>query len=102
MRHNGQTHTRWWNLARDAGISAFGMDPTTEHILMTDHGSGRVLRLVEKPDAEAIALPATLSETGVFRELATLTPHEGIEPMKSTFLSGRIMLKRSVGFPCLS
>ena len=64
--------------------------------------SGRVLRLVEKPDAEAIALPATLSETGVFRELATLTPHEGIEPYEINVPFWSIMLKRSVGFPCLS
>ncbi len=104
MRHNGQTHTRWWNLARDAGISAFGMDPTTEHILMTDHGSGRVLRLVEKPDAEAIALPATLSETGVFRELATLTPHEGIEPYEINvpFWSDHAQKKRWFSLPELT
>ena len=104
MRHNGQTHTRWWNLARDAGISAFGMDPTTEHILMTDHGSGRVLLLVEKPDAEAIALPATLSETGVFRELATLTPHEGIEPYEINvpFWSDHAQKKRWFSLPELT
>ena len=63
-----------------------------------------MLRLVEKPDAEAIALPATLSETGVFRELATLTPHEGIEPYEINvpFWSDHAQKKRWFSLPELT
>lgn len=80
LHHDGQQATRWWNLARDSGIAGFGIDPRQGDILMADHGSGRILRLVAAEVTPEVPLPATLADTGAFKDLETLEPHEGIEP----------------------
>jgi len=80
LHHDGDRVVRWWNLARDSGIAGFGIDPRQGDILMADHGSGRILRLVAAETTPDVPLPATLADTGAFKDLETLEPNEGIEP----------------------
>jgi hypothetical protein len=65
--------------ASNGGISSLGVDPATGAILLTFLGSGEVIRLVATP-ATANPVPATLSATGLFSNLATLTPAPGVVP----------------------
>jgi len=103
MRHDGKQSTQWWNLARESGISSFGLDPTTGHLLMTDHGSGKVLRLVSSSQEPGQPLPETLSQTGVFADLRRLTPNPGIEPYEINvpFWSDHAIKRRWFSLPRL-
>lgn len=62
----------------EGGISAFGADPSNQDLLLADHDDGRILRLVSGTPAGSY--PATLSTTGLFTNLATLTPTTGLIP----------------------
>ena len=66
-------------LTADFGPTGFGIHPGTGEILMAQRNGERVSRLILR-SGEGRALPATLSETGVFANLATLTPQPGVEP----------------------
>lgn len=79
LNYDGVEATNWQHLTTDAGISAFGADPSNGDILMADRGNDNIKRLVraaQVPDT----LPATLSETGAFADLGALTPNDGILP----------------------
>lgn len=65
-------------LATDGGISAFGLDPATGDLLLTDLTEGVIKRLVAAPAGGSAPLPATLSATGAFADLASLTPAPGL------------------------
>ncbi len=65
-------------LANDDFISAFGRDPRNNDLLMADLGNGQIKRLERVISTNA--LPATLSEAGVFSDLQFLTPYPGIVP----------------------
>jgi glucose/arabinose dehydrogenase len=64
-------------LATDNNICAFGYDPRNGDALMCDLTSGQVKRLARSGTTGAEP-PATLSATGAFSDLATLTPNPGI------------------------
>ena len=66
-------------LASESGLVAFTTDPRTGDILLADLDSNLVRRLVAVT-ATGPALPATLSATGAFSDLATLTPAPGVVP----------------------
>lgn len=59
-------------------VTGFGLNPFTGDILTLESGSGVISKLVPAPDTTAI--PATLSGTGVFSYLSTMTPAAGILP----------------------
>lgn len=62
----------------EGGIVSFGPDPSNGDVLLADIGNGRIHRLVSRdsdPD-----FPATLTATGIFSDLATLTPNPGVVP----------------------
>lgn len=80
LHHDGKQPTRWWNLARDSGIAAFGIDPRQGDVLLADHNAGRILRLVAAESAPDVPLPPTLADTGAFKNLETLEPQTGIQP----------------------
>lgn len=80
MRHEGNRHTDWFNLARDSGIAGFGIDPTQGDILLADHNANRILRLVGTEDTPNVGFPPTLADTGAFMDLENLIPNPGIEP----------------------
>ena len=66
-------------LTGDGGISSFGLDPATGDILLADLSENALKRLVATA-AAGPALPATLSATGAFANLATLAPAPGVVP----------------------
>ncbi len=65
-------------IAQDNSIVSFGLDPATGDILLADHAEGVIKRLVPDPATGGLALPANLSATGAFTNLATLTPAPGL------------------------
>ncbi len=65
-------------IAQDNSIVSFGLDPATGDILLADHAEGAIKRLVPDSATGGLALPATLSATGAFTNLATLTPAPGL------------------------
>ena len=64
-------------LATDANISGFGTDPRNNDALLCDIAAGTVKRLA-RSGTTGTNPPATLSATGAFSNLATLTPNAGI------------------------
>ncbi len=65
-------------LATDGGIAGFGLDPATGDVLLADLTENAIKRLVAAPAGGSTPLPATLSGTGAFANLATLTPAAGV------------------------
>ena len=74
-----QTNGTWTGtrLATDAGIVDFGADPRNGDVIFCDLTAGTVKRLARTGTTGA-APAATLSGTGAFANLATLTPNAGI------------------------
>jgi hypothetical protein len=66
-------------LATEPGIVDFGADPRNDDVIFCDIGEGRIKRLV-RSGTVGPEPPATLSATGAFADLATLTPHAGLVP----------------------
>lgn len=87
-----------------SGLSAFGEDPGNGDLLMADHEGGRILRLDRASTPGGTALPARLSSTGAFADLATLTPHPGIVPydVNVPFWSDGAIKRRWFSIPDLS
>lgn len=65
-------------IAGASTIVQFALDPSNGQVLMLDYDLGHVRRLVE--NEEAFPFPAHLSETGLFQDLADLTPMPGVVP----------------------
>jgi uncharacterized repeat protein (TIGR03806 family) len=67
-----------------SGLSSFGNDADGELLLCvlgTHQGNdGTILRLVKHEPGKSSTLPRLLSQTGVFADLATLEPAEGVYP----------------------
>ncbi|MCC7137047.1 MAG: PQQ-dependent sugar dehydrogenase [Planctomycetes bacterium] len=65
-------------LAGVSGLSSFGEDAAGE-LLACEHGGGRILRF--RPTVPGTTpFPQTLSATGIYADLATLTPAAGVLP----------------------
>lgn len=64
-------------LATDNNIADFGTHPGTGEMLMCDLTAGSIKRLA-RSGTSGTAPPATLSATGVFSNVATLTPNAGV------------------------
>jgi uncharacterized repeat protein (TIGR03806 family) len=80
-----------WSLRRNAfgpptvtritgqsGISAFGTDPSNGDVLATNYNQAQILRLVA--NTATSTFPQTLSATGLFADLSTLSPAPGLLP----------------------
>lgn len=65
-------------IAGETGIVAFDTDPSNGDILMVDLNDGRILRLAVSSDDSTF--PDRLSKTGIFADLADLSPNPGILP----------------------
>lgn len=59
-------------------ISAFGVDPRNGEVLYAAHRSGQIKRIARRSRGFTILIPRTLSQTGAFADLETLTPEAGI------------------------
>ncbi len=64
-------------IATDSGISGWGYDPRNDDALLCDLTAGTVKRLA-RSGTTGTAPPATLSATGAFSNLTTLTPQAGL------------------------
>jgi len=62
----------------EVGISSFGVDPSNQDVLIADEDGNRILRIVST--TTGTTFPDTLSETGLFSNVATLTPAPGVIP----------------------
>lgn len=65
-------------IAGEGGIVGFGPDPSNGDVLLADINNGVIRRLVAQ-DSDA-SFPDTLTETGIFSDLSTLTPNAGVVP----------------------
>jgi glucose/arabinose dehydrogenase len=65
-------------IAGDGGIAGFGPDPSNGDVLMADVNSGQIHRLVSRD--VGTSFPATLTETGIFSDVASLTANPGVVP----------------------
>jgi glucose/arabinose dehydrogenase len=97
---------RW--LAFEPGISALGQDPVTGEILIANVFSGKINRLIKVGSPVITAVgewpsppPYKLSQTGVFKDLATLTPADGLTPyeINSPFWSDYAVKRRWFRLP---
>ena len=66
-------------IATDSGIVAIGTDPRNGDALFCSFGNSQVRRLA-RSGTTGTAPPALLSQTGIFSNLATLTPNAGVVP----------------------
>ncbi len=65
-------------IASEGTLVAFGIDPSNGDVLACNISSGHIRRLVASTVTGSF--PATLSATGAFSNLASLTPNAGIVP----------------------
>ncbi len=84
-------------------VTSFGIDPTNGDILAGSHG-GPIYRIVRAEDEPGSSLPTTLSATGAFSDLATLTPNPGIVPYETnvSFWSDGAVKQRWFSIPDLA
>ena len=89
-------------IASDQGIAAFGIDPSNGDVLNAAYGQNRVKRLVRGDVASTF--PQKLSDTGVFADLATLSPNPGIVSYDPTiaFWSDHAIKRRWFAIPDLT
>ncbi|MDZ8118299.1 PQQ-dependent sugar dehydrogenase [Pontiella agarivorans] len=64
-------------IATESFLVAFGEHPATKEILAADYIDGKIKQLTASGPATG-SLPATLTDTGAFSDLASLTPNSGI------------------------
>lgn len=79
-------------------LSGFGLDRANELYLMSLGAEGKILKLVH---AETQQPPATLSATGAFSDLATLTPANGVIAfnVNSPLYSDNALKQRWIALP---
>ncbi len=76
LRRNG-AQVNVQRITGNAGITAFGADPSNGDVLMVDLGDARIQRLVAGAGGN---FPLTLSATGLFTDVTTLSPAPGLLP----------------------
>ncbi len=64
-------------IAAENGITGITVDANGD-ILFADYDSNLIKRLVLNPNSNGAPLPATLADTGIFSNVATLTPAAGV------------------------
>lgn len=87
-------------LAVDAGVAETAVDPRNGDVLLLDHTGSQVKRLA-RSGITGNAPPATLSGTGAFSNLATLTPSSGVVPysLNQPFWSDHAIKSRWFSIP---
>lgn len=73
-----QDGTNVERIAGEGGIAAFGYDPSNQDILLADDNSSIIRRLTAATSDSSY--PSTLSATGLFADLADLSPSPGVTP----------------------
>jgi len=85
-------------LSGEGAIAGFGLDPSNGDVLMADL-NGQVRRLITQ--AVDTDFPATLSDTGLFADVTTLTPNSGLVEyaVNLPFWSDHAKKRRWFGIP---
>ncbi len=100
-----------WALMRDGGnvtveriaglsfLSTFGTDPSNGDVLVSDYTNGRVMRIITTTPVGSF--PQTLGATGLFTDLADLSPAPGVLPYGTnlSFWSDYALKKRWFSIP---
>lgn len=88
-------------LTTDGGISSFAVDPSTGDILLVDLTEGVIKRLMTTDSTGSTPPPATLSATGAFTDVASLTPAAGVIPYEPNvaFWSDHAVKRRWFALP---
>ena len=102
LQYDGTNVTFWRRIAGVVGVVSFGQDPSNGDILLSQPWYAPIQRLVRTSSNGA--LPARLSATGAFQNLATLTPHPGIVDydINTPFWSDNAKKRRWFSVPELS
>lgn len=96
--YDGNTVSDWRLLLTENGTSAIGEDPRNGDLLFADRDQGLIRRLTRAPVGN---LPATLDDTGLFCDTATLAPADGVLPyeLKVPFWSDGAVKQRWFSLP---
>ena len=86
-------------IAGEGGVVAFGLDPANGDPLLADIDGSRILRLVASDAGDDF--PQTLSATGLFADLADLSPAPGLLPygVNLPFWSDHALKRRWFALP---
>lgn len=97
-RDGAETSVSW--IARELGLSSFGRDPSNGSLLVANAGSGLIRRMVYHSSPES-PMPARLSQTGLFSDVASLTPRPNLLPfdINVTFWSDNALKTRWFSLP---
>jgi uncharacterized repeat protein (TIGR03806 family) len=77
MNIDAQPYVKPTRLFGQVGIAGFGYDPRNDEVLFVCHDTGRIMRLHYSTGVPE-TVPPSLDQTGIFSDLATLTPNPGI------------------------
>lgn len=80
LRYAGTNLASAQALVGQAGVVAFGFDPSNGDVLVVNREGGRVMRLTYSANLVGTPLPPTLADTGAFADVSTLTVNSGIVP----------------------
>ncbi|MEO8427270.1 MAG: PQQ-dependent sugar dehydrogenase [Verrucomicrobiota bacterium] len=80
LRYEGTNLVPAQKLTAQAGVVAFGFDPSNGDVLVVNREGGRIMRLIYSTNLVGTPLPPTLADTGAFADLTTLTPNTGVVP----------------------
>jgi hypothetical protein len=81
LRYDGTNTVPFQRIvAGELGVSGYGIDPSNGDVLMASQGLNTIRRLIYATNFIGSPIPATLADTGVFTNTATLTPNPGIVP----------------------
>lgn len=88
-------------LATEPGLVSFGHDPRDGEILAAHYPTGRLRKLAARSPDPSNRVPPTLADTGLFSDLATLTPAPGLRPydIQASFWSDRAAKRRWFALP---
>ena len=91
-------------IAGEGTVVQFARDPADGTILLLDFDEGRIRRLLRHEQGGDAPLPQTLSETGLFADLADLSPNPGVIPyeVNLTFWSDYAIKQRWFALPGLA
>ncbi len=81
------------------GLVSMGVDPSNQDLLFADYLNSRIIRLVTGTSTSSF--PATLGATGLFADLADLSPSPGLVPYQVNlpFWSDHAVKRRWFGIP---
>ena len=81
------------------GLVSMGVDPSNQDLLFADYLNSRIIRLVTGTSTSTF--PATLSATGLFADIADLSPSPGLLPYQVNlpFWSDHAIKRRWFGIP---